>query len=85
MRGFQGFRGLTGDLQGFVDRQRPALHPIPERFAGGQFHHQRALSLGFDQSIDDGDVGVIQRRQDLGFAIEAREAFGIAGQGARTW
>ena len=33
--------------------------------------HQRSTVGGFYQPIDDGDVGMIQSRQDLCFAVEA--------------
>ena len=46
-----------------------------------QFHHQRATGTGFDQSMDDCDVRMIQRGQHLGFAVEARKPLRIAGEG----
>lgn len=29
-----------------------------------------------DQSVDDRDIGVIQRSENLGFAVEMRQTFG---------
>jgi len=44
-----------------------------------QFHHQRAL---FD-AVDLRDVGMIERCQHLGFALEAGDALGVVGEGLR--
>ena len=42
-----------------------------------QLHHQRALL----DAVDGSDVGMIQRRQHLRFALEARHVLRVAGQG----
>ena len=53
-----------------------------DRRASGPFDElqdQRAHASSFFEAIDGGDVGMVQRRQDLGFALEARQAIGIVG------
>jgi hypothetical protein len=62
VRGFEGLGNLADDFECLLLRHGPALDYGGERFARDQLHHQGALAMGFGQSIDDGDVGVIQRR-----------------------
>ena len=54
---------------------------MPRKSEVGGSQVQRALAAGFDQSVYDRDIGVIQRGETLGFAVEARQTFGIAGEG----
>jgi len=82
MRGFESLSDLTGDGQNSFKRNRTALHAIEQRLAGDQFHRQGALAFGFNESVDDGDVGMVQRSQDFRLAIEAGEAVGVAGESA---
>ena len=44
---------------------------------GHQLHHQIARAVGLLQSIDRGDVRMIQRSQHLRFALKTGEPFGI--------
>jgi hypothetical protein len=39
---------------------------------------EEAFVFGLLKPVDRGDVGVIERRQELGFALEAGHSFGIA-------
>ena len=39
-----------------------------------QFHHESGLSVGPLETVDCGDVGVIQGREDLGFTLKAGES-----------
>ena len=75
MRRFQRLGDLQRDPQRLVQRlwrfQRRAIH----QFHGDGFALGRLL-----QSVDGGDVRMIQRRQRLGFPVEARQTFGIARQ-----
>ena len=72
---------LPRDGQRFVERNRPAADALRQRRAFDQFHHQRADWAGFFQAVDGRDVRMIERRQELGFALEAGHALGIAGEG----
>ncbi len=66
------FSDLLGDRQGLVELNRPTRDAPREILAVDEFHDEGA------------DVaGVIQRRQRLRFAREARQAIGIAGKGVR--
>ena len=76
VRRFQGLRDLPGDRQRFVHRDWTAGDPLREVLALHQFHHDGAVL----EAVDLRDVGVIERRQGLRFAIESRQALGISGQ-----
>ena len=54
-----------------------------EILALDQFHHQRTDTIGFFETVDVGDVRMIERRERLRFAREPRQAIGIAGEGVR--
>ena len=60
VRGFERLRNLAGIGQRRFDRQRTF-----ELFTLDQFHHQGEL---FD-AVDSGDVGMVQRGEDLSFAV----------------
>ena len=65
MRGFEGFSDLLGERQGLVELNHPTLDAPREILAVDEFHDEGA------------DVaGVIQGRQRLRFAREARQATG---------
>jgi hypothetical protein len=74
VRVFKGSGNLRSDAPSLVERHRAF-----ERFALDQLHHQRTL---FD-AVNVSDVGVIQQSKDLGFAVEARQALRVAGEGFR--
>ena len=80
--GFEGLGDLAGDGEDFCEGDGASLHAIEQSFAGDQFHGEGPAALGLDESIDDGDVGMVQRGEDLRFAIEAGEAVGVAGEGS---
>ena len=54
---------------------------VGERRPLHQLHHQRTDAIGLFQAVDDGNVRVIQRRQRLGFALEAGQPIGIVRKG----
>ena len=45
--------------------------------------HERCDAVAFFEAADGGNVRVIQRGEDLGFALEAREPFRIGGNRGR--
>ena len=49
-----------------------------------EFHHEaRAVPADLFESVDRGDVRMIQRRERLRFALETRQAIGIVGERVR--
>ena len=72
---------LARDADRFVDRQVPPSQSLREILAGYQLHRQEACALRAMNTKDGGDVGVAQRSEQLGFALEAGESLRIAGEG----
>ena len=74
--------------QGYLPPGLPI--PVPERnglsapfwdgLKQGRIRVQRNPATGVFQSIERGDVRMIQRGQDLGFALESRHALGVGGE-----
>ena len=58
---------------------RPALasDPIRERLVIDQFQDEELLALGFVETVDGGDVRMVERGQHLRFPPEAADALGI--------
>ena len=80
----ESFGDLARDNERFIDVQ--ARYAFRERRPFDQFHHQRAhrrLSCacwrGILNAVDMRDVGMVQRRQRLCFAMKSRQALGVGG------
>ena len=63
--------------QRLVERDRAFSDPLREIVALDQFHHEGGHAPAFFQAVDSRDVRVIQRREGLGFTLEAREPISI--------
>ena len=77
VRGLDSGSHLRADADRFLGRDRTAFEDLRERLALDEFHHQVAGALVLFESVDTGDVGVRQRREQLGLALEARHALGV--------
>ncbi len=77
VRRLQRFADLLRNPERFIDRNRPSLDALGQRFSIDEFHHQELASAGFFQSVDGRNVGMIQRCQHARFALESRHAFAI--------
>ena len=73
MGGFEGFGDLLRDRQGFVNGDRPLGDAIRQGRPLDQFEDQRLRALRFFQAVDVPDVGMVQRGEDFGFALEASQ------------
>jgi len=78
VRGFERLDDLLRDRQRLGDRHGPLRDPIGKRRPLDELHDQRAAFL---DPIEMRDVRVIQRGQNFGFALKARQALGVRGQG----
>ena len=83
VRGFERLGDLSGDVEGFVDRDGALRDAIRQRRAFHQLHHERDGPVRFLEAVDRGDVGMIQRRQDFRFALEARQPLRVTGDRSR--
>jgi hypothetical protein len=84
--------GRLGDLlrhrQCFIDGDRATCDAGGQRLAFDQFDDERANTLALLETIDGGDVRMVERSQDFGLALKTRQAIGTsqttrAGSSAR--
>ena len=71
--GFKGVGDLTRDRERLVERQRAFREEVGKRGPLHELHHERASVARSFEAVDDGDVGMIERRERLGLPREARE------------
>ena len=55
--------------------------PLGERLARHQLQDEEARVAGFLEAVDRGDVRVVERREELRFAVEARQPLRVGGEG----
>ena len=84
VRRLQRLGDLLRDRQRLVERNRAARDPLGKVFALDELHHERADAARFFKAVDVRDVRMVQRREDLRFAAETRQAIGIAGEASRA-
>ena len=77
---FQCFGNLFGDGQRILARQRALFDAVGKRGPIDQLHHQRRHVVGFFQAVDRGNIRMIERRENLCFALETRHALAVAGK-----
>jgi hypothetical protein len=69
---------LAGNCQRLVDRHRPVSEPIGEGRPFDQFKDQRLDTAAVLESVDAGNIGMAQRCQGPGFALETGDPLGVA-------
>ncbi len=79
--GFQSLGDLLRDGEGLIDGDRPLRDAVSERRSFHQLHHERLHAVGFFEAVDRSDVGMVQRGEHFGFALEPRQAIHIGGDG----
>ena len=57
---FQCFSNLLGDRERFVERNPSALQPLSQVLAVDQLQDQERLAVCLFETVDGGDVGVIE-------------------------
>jgi hypothetical protein len=83
VRAFKCLGDLFCDRQRLINRNRTARDAVGKRLAFDQFHHECwRVSCVFNVE-DGGDVWMIERREDLRFALKPREAIRIVRQRGR--
>ena len=68
---------LLRDLEGLVDRDRPAREPLLEVLALDELEGEEGLPVGLLEAVDGGDVRVVEGGEEVGLALEAREPLGV--------
>ena len=79
VRRFEGVEHLPGMGDGFVKRHRASLQPRGQRLAVDELENQvaRLAGVGDFEPVDRADVRVAQCGEDLRFAFEPGDAFGV--------
>jgi hypothetical protein len=77
MRSFESLSDLSRHRQRLVHRNRPLCDAIGERRPLDQLQHQRLDTLRLFKAVNRGDIGMVQRRENLSLAFEARKPVGI--------
>src|SRR5262249_52471532 len=80
MRGFKGLRDLRGNAERPIDRHPASRDALVETLAVDQLEDEELYLVRFFETVDLRDVRMIERREHLRFAPEARDSFGIVGE-----
>ena len=72
--------GFSRATPGPTEVGRYEEQPLRQCRALDKLEDERLHAIRFFESVNRGDVGMIERREDLRFAFEAREAIGIEGE-----
>src|SRR5262245_63398502 len=80
MRVLQRLGNLLRNGQGLSNWNRAALDRIGQCFSSDQLHHEKVAAVDFLQSVNCGDVRMIQRCQYPCLTLETRNTFGIVAE-----
>jgi hypothetical protein len=83
VRRSQGIGERHGDPQEFPERHAPRRDDLRESLAFDVLHGEEALAVGLFDRVDGDDVRVVEGRDGLHLALEARETLRILGEGRR--
>ena len=78
--GFHRRRDLPCDQQRVVHGNWAARDPLRQVLAVDEFHHEGERAAGAFESVDGGDVGMVQRGERSRFALEACDPLRILGE-----
>jgi hypothetical protein len=75
--GLERIRNLSGNQERFGDRNRTLCDSVGERRPVDELHDERRCGACLLETVNRGDVRMIQRGEDFGFAPEPAEALDI--------
>ncbi len=78
VRGLERLDDLPRNRQRLVERQRTLRDTVGQRRPLDELHHERARAATLFEAVDLRDVRVIERGQELRFALETREPIRVA-------
>ena len=78
IRGLQCLGDLLGNRQRLVQRDRPRRDSVSEGRPFNQFEDERLRAVGFLDTVDGGDVGVVEAGEDLRLPLEPSEPIRIS-------
>jgi len=73
-------RDLPGDFDGILEREGAPGEPVGQGLALDQFQDQVTPPVDLLHPVDPGDVGVGERGQEPGLALEAGQPLGVPGE-----
>ena len=76
-----GVGNLLGDGQRLVERNRASRNALRQILAVDELHDEGVDVTRVFEAMNDRDVGMVQRGQDLGLTLEASEAIDIVREG----
>ena len=85
VRGLERLGDLSRDRERLIDRNCALNDPIGQRHTLDEFHYEGCGAAGAFDAVNERDVGVIQRGQRPGFAVETREPIGISRHSFRKY
>ena len=74
---------LSRDVDSLIERERSLPQPILERLSFHQLHDDAGGVSDLLEPVNLGDVGVVQRGQDLRLAFKPRQPIGIVREMVR--
>jgi hypothetical protein len=80
---FEGLRDLSGNLQRLIDGNLSLRNAVSKRRPLHELHHERLGAVVFFQAVDVCDVWMIERGEDLCFALKSSEPFRVRREGIR--
>ena len=70
---------LLGDFERLYQRKRSLRQQHVQRLAFGELENEELMAVGFLYRVDAYDVGVVESRDRLGFALEALASLVVVG------
>ena len=80
VRGFERLGNLLRDRQRLVDRNRSLRDAVGERRPSTSSMTSAGHAVGLFEAVDGRDVRMVQRGEDLRFALEPCEALRVGGE-----
>jgi hypothetical protein len=77
--GVEGVDDLDGQREKNLHLQRTSGDAVLQRHAGEELHGDEGMAILFSNVVNGADIGVVQGRCGLRFALKAGEGLGIAG------
>ena len=81
VRCLQTLRHLDAHANRFFERNRTGGDPLGEGRPFDQLQHQRPNPVRLLETVDRGDVRMVERGEDAGLPLEALHSLFIAGEG----
>src|SRR5262245_884425 len=81
VRCFEGFGYLSCNGQRLVYRNRASYDSLRQILAFDQLHHERVAAVRLLKPVDDGDVGMVQSSECLGFAFKPSNSIRVLREG----